>query len=223
MQARLIDTAAEKVEADALILPILEGQTQVPKEAAGRAETADLARATTEGIGLSNFDSGSLKTRHENAVAPIESLSIIGLDGDKAASAAVKDAIVLAETTNRIREWVNTPANAFTPSVFADKVKEATKATGLDVKVLDMDDMRRLKMGALLAVARGSDEPAKLIILRYGGGRKSGPMLALVGKGITFDSGGISIKPSLNMEKMKSDMGGRAAGGGAHAPSSQRK
>jgi len=187
----------------------------LPKEVAGRAETADLARATTEGIGLSNFDSGSLKTRHENAVAPIESLSIIGLDGDKAASAAVKDAIVLAETTNRIREWVNTPANAFTPSVFADKVKEATKATGLDVKVLDMDDMRRLKMGALLAVARGSDEPAKLIILRYGGGRKSGPMLALVGKGITFDSGGISIKPSLNMEKMKSDMGGGAAVVGA--------
>ena len=299
MKARLVQTAAETVEADALILPILEGQTQLPKEAvaldkklkgaieqllkdrefrgkfmelvpihnlntlpsrwtvlvgvgrveqldmvrlrnalqaagrtlrrrghrrlalvlpkevAARAETADLARAATEGIGLSNFDAGSLKTRHDNAVAPVESLTILGLNGDRAASAAVKDAIVLTEATNRIREWVNTPANAFTPSMFADKVKEATRATGLDAKVLDMDDMRRLKMGALLAVARGSDEPAKMIILRYAGGRKGGPTLALVGKGITFDSGGISIKPSLNMEKMKSDMGGGAAVVGA--------
>jgi len=70
-------------------------------------------------------------------------------------------------------------------------------------------------MGALLAVAQGSDEPAKMIVIRYSGGRKGGPMLALVGKGITFDSGGISIKPAQNMEKMKSDMGGGAAVVGA--------
>jgi len=299
MQARLVETAAEKAEADALILPILEGETQVPKEAVAldkklkgaieqvlkdrefrgkfmelapihnldtlpsrwtvlvgvgkieqldmvrlrnalqaagrtlrrrghrrlavvlpravvaRAEPADLAPAATEGIGLSNFDAGSLKTRHEHAITPIESLTIIGLDGDKAASAAVKDGMVLTEATNRIRDWVNAPANAFTPSVFAEKVKEAIKGTGLDVKVLDMDEMRRMKMGALLAVARGSDEPAKMIVLRYAKGRKGGPTLALVGKGITFDSGGISIKPSLNMEKMKSDMGGGAAVVGA--------
>jgi len=299
MQARLVDTAAEKVEADALLLPIFEGQTAVPKEAvaldkklkgaveqllkdrefrgkfmelapihnlstlpsrwtvlvgigkvdqldmvrlrnalqaagrtlrrrghrrlavvlpkevAARAGAAELARAATEGIGLSNFDAGSLKTRPEHAVTPIESLAIIGLDGDKTASAAVKDAIVLAEATNRIRDWVNTPANVFTPTVFAETVKAAIKGSGLDVKVLDMDDMRRLKMGALLAVARGSDEPARMIVLRYSGGRKGSPTLALVGKGITFDSGGISIKPSLNMEKMKSDMGGGAAVVGA--------
>src|SRR5256712_10329540 len=195
----------------------------LPKEVAARAEIADLARAATEGIGLSNFDSGSLKTRHENAVAPIESLTIIGLDGDRAASAAVKDAIVLAEATNRIREWLNTPANASTPSIFADKVKEAPRATGLDVKVLDMDDMRRLKMGALLAVPGGSDEPAKMIIVRYAGGRKGGPLLALVGKGITFDSGRISIKPAQNLEMMKSDMGGGAAVVGAMLAIAQLK
>jgi leucyl aminopeptidase len=96
-----------------------------------------------------------------------------------------------------------------------EKVKDAVKGTGLDLKVLEVDDMRRLKMGALLAVARGSDEPAKIIVLRYSGGRKGGPTLALVGKGITFDSGGISIKPAQNMEMMKSDMGGGAAVVGA--------
>jgi leucyl aminopeptidase len=94
-------------------------------------------------------------------------------------------------------------------------VKEAVKGTGLDLKVLEVDDMRRLKMGALLAVARGSDEPAKMIVLRYSSGPKGGPTLALVGKGITFDSGGISIKPAQNMEMMKSDMGGGAAVVGA--------
>ncbi len=299
MQARLLTTAPEKVEADALILPIFQGQSKLPPEAVGldkklkgaitrlladrefrgkfmelvpvhnlntlpskwtvlvgvgksdeldmvrlrnalqaagrvlrkrghrrvtvilpkdvaaRASAADVARAVTEGIGLSNFDIGSLKTRHEQAVTLISTLSIVGLDGDKAASAAVKDAIVLSDATNRIREWVNAPANTFTPTVFVERVKEAVKGTGLDLKVLEVDDMRRLKMGALLAVARGSDEPAKMMVLRYTGGRKGGPMLALVGKGITFDSGGISIKPAQNMEMMKSDMGGGAAVVGA--------
>jgi leucyl aminopeptidase len=299
MQTRLLNTTPEKVEADALILPILEGQSAVPPEATaldkklkgaiqqllkagefrgkfmelvplhnldnlpstwtvlvglgklehldmvrlrnalqaagrtlrkrghrrvavilpkgvvGKVGSADLVRAVTEGIGLSNFDIGSLKTRHTQATTQIDALSIIGLDGDKTAPAAIKDAVALTDATNRIREWVNAPANAFTPAVFADKVKEAAKGTGLDLKVLEVDDMRRLKMGALLAVARGSDEPAKMIVLRYNGGRKNGPMLALVGKGITFDSGGISIKPAQNMEMMKSDMGGGAAVVGA--------
>src|ERR1700730_2109029 len=303
MQARLLTTAPEKAEADAVILPIFEGQSKLPPEAvtldkklkgaitqlladrefrgkfmelvpvhnlntlpskwtvlagvgkpeeldmvrlrnalqaagrvlrkrghrrvavilpqpvAARGSAGDVARAVTEGIGLSNFDVGSLKTRHEHAVTQISALSIVGLDGDKAATAAVKDAIVLSDATNRIREWVNAPANAFTPTVFAEKVREAVKGTRLDLKVLEVDDMRRLKMGALLAVARGSDEPAKMIVLRYSGGRKGGPkgapMLGLVGKGITFYSGGISIKPAQNMEMMKSDMGGGAAVVGA--------
>ncbi|TMG26752.1 MAG: leucyl aminopeptidase [Chloroflexi bacterium] len=299
MQARLLNTAAEKAEADALIVPIFEGQSTVPPEAqaldktlkgaigqllkdrefrgkfmelmpvhnlntvaskwtvlvgvgkpdqldmvrlrnvlqaagrilrkrghrqvaivlpkavAARASAADLARAATEGVGLSNFDVGSLKTHHDHAVTQIDSLGIIGLNSDKSAAQALKDAVALTDATNRIREWVNAPANAFTPGVFADQVKESVKGTGLDLKVLDMDDMRRLKMGALLAVARGSDEPAKMIILRYSGGRRGGPLLALVGKGITFDSGGISIKPAQNMEMMKSDMGGGAAVVGA--------
>jgi leucyl aminopeptidase len=181
----------------------------------GKGGAADLARAVTEGIGLSNFEIGSLKTREVNATTRIDALSIIGLDGGKVAPAAVREALALTEATNLIREWVNAPANAFTPAVFAEKVKEAVKGTGLDLKVLEVDDMRRLKMGALLAVARGSEEPAKMLVLRHNGGPKKGPLLALVGKGITFDSGGISIKPAQHMEMMKSDMGGGAAVVGA--------
>ena len=295
MQARLVDTAPEKVEADALILPVFEGEKAVPSEVAAldrklkgtiadllkgdgfkgkfmelvpvhnlssvpsrwtvlagvgkrdqldmvrlrnvlqaasrtlrrrgnktiavivpndvarRGSGADVARAITEGVGLGNFEARSLKSKPDVEKGRISQLEIVGLNCERTAGPAVKDGLALSEATNRVREWVNLPANAFTPTVFVEKVKEATRGSGLDVKILEMDDMRRLKMGALLAVARGSDEPAKMIVLRYSGGKKGGPMLALVGKGITFDSGGISIKPAQNMEMMKSDMGGGAA------------
>ncbi len=187
----------------------------VPEAVAGRGSGADVARAVTEGIGLGNFEAASLRTNPDGTAGRINALEIIGLNGDKGAAPAVKEALALSEATNRVREWVNLPANAFTPTVFTEKVKEAIKGSGLDLKILELDDMRRLKMGALLAVARGSEEPAKMIVLRYGGGKKGGPLLALVGKGITFDSGGISIKPAQNMEMMKSDMGGGAAVVGA--------
>ncbi|HET9849187.1 MAG TPA: leucyl aminopeptidase [Candidatus Dormibacteraeota bacterium] len=187
----------------------------LPKELADSADAADLARASAEGIALGNFDIGALKTRHEDAVTTIDAVNIIGLDGEKSLAGALGDAVALADATNLVREWVNAPANTFTPSVFVEKVRAAVKGTGLDLEVLEPDDIRRLKMGAFMAVARGSDEPAKMIVLRYQGGRKGGPMLALVGKGITFDSGGISIKPAQNMEMMKSDMGGGAAVVGA--------
>ena len=195
----------------------------LPKEVASRVDAADLARASTEGVALGNFDIGSLKTRHEDAVTVIEDLGILGLDSEKRSAEAVTDGLALADATNQVREWVNAPANAFTPTAFADKVKAAIKGTGLDLDVLELEEIRRLKMGAFLAVARGSDEPPKLIVLRYKGGRKSGPTLALIGKGITFDSGGISIKPAANMEMMKSDMGGGAAVVGAMLAIAQLK
>jgi len=146
----------------------------VPKDVARRGIGADLARAVTEGIGLSNFEAASLKTRPDGTAGRIERLEIIGL-GETVVGPAVRQALTLTEATNRVREWVNLPANAFTPTIFVEKVKEAVKGSGLDLKVLEMDEMRRLKMGALLAVARGSDEPAKMIVLRYGGGKKGGP------------------------------------------------
>ena len=187
----------------------------LPKEVAGTTDAADLARASTEGVALGNFDIGLLKTRHEDAQTTVDELRVIGLDSEKRAADALEDGLGLAEATNRVREWVNAPANTFTPSIFVDKVRAAVKGTGVDLEVLELEDIRRLKMGAFLAVARGSDEPAKMIVLRYKGGRKGEPMLALIGKGITFDSGGISIKPAQNMEMMKSDMGGGAAVVGA--------
>ncbi|MBN1862236.1 MAG: leucyl aminopeptidase [Dehalococcoidales bacterium] len=118
---------------------------------------------------------------------------------------------VLAEATNLARDMANEPANYMTPAIMAEKAKELAADCGLKCQVLEPAEMRKLGMGALLGVAQGSREPPRLIVLRYRGSGSAGVDLALVGKGITFDSGGISIKPSEKMSEMKGDMAGGAA------------
>jgi leucyl aminopeptidase len=117
---------------------------------------------------------------------------------------------VIAEAQNYARDLANEPANRMTPTVLAEHAREAAAAAGLECEVLDRDRMRQLGMGALLGVAQGSAEPPALIVLRYPGGEGQAH-LGLVGKAVTFDTGGISIKPSDGMEKMKYDMSGGAA------------
>jgi leucyl aminopeptidase len=117
----------------------------------------------------------------------------------------------VAEATNDARDLVNEPGNTLTPTELARRAKELTRGVSVRCQVLGPPELRRLRAGALLGVARGSQEPARLIVLEYREGRRGGPHLGLVGKGITFDSGGISIKPAENMEAMKGDMAGAAA------------
>jgi len=118
---------------------------------------------------------------------------------------------VLAEATNLARDMVNEPANLMTPTHMAETAVRLAKTYGLEVKVLDREEMQELGMGALLGVAQGSRQPPKFIVLHYKGGNSTEIDVALVGKGITFDSGGISIKPSEGMAEMKGDMAGGAA------------
>jgi len=109
------------------------------------------------------------------------------------------------------RECANRPANHCTPSFLAAQARDLAKAHGLKVEVLERKDVEQLGMGALLAVAQGSHEPLRFIVLRYQGGRRNQAPLVLVGKGITFDTGGISIKPAADMDEMKFDMSGAAS------------
>jgi len=118
---------------------------------------------------------------------------------------------VLAEATNLARDMINEPANYMTPSNMAKTAARLAKSYGLKLEVLERGQMRKLGMGALLGVTQGSQQPPKFIVLRYRGVASSQVDLALVGKGITFDSGGISIKPSEGMGEMKGDMAGGAA------------
>jgi len=118
---------------------------------------------------------------------------------------------VLAEATKLARDMVNEPSNYMTPPHMAETAANLAKAYGLELEVLEREQMRELGMGALLGVTQGSRQPPKFIVLHYRGGDSTQIGLALVGKGITFDSGGISIKPSEGLQEMKGDMAGGAA------------
>ena len=132
---------------------------------------------------------------------------------DKAAlEAAFAEGVILGESQNFARTLVNEPGNKMTPTILSRRAMQMAEEVGLNCRNFSTDMLHELKMGAFWSVSQGSAEPPALIVLRYEPkGVKDGPVLGLVGKGITFDSGGISIKPSDNMEKMKYDMAGGAA------------
>jgi len=124
---------------------------------------------------------------------------------------AIDKRSLIAEASNLARSMVNEPANYMTPSRMAEIAREIANKHDLELKVFETQDMEKMGMGALLGVAKGSNQPPKLIILSYKGDEGSDKALGLVGKGVTFDSGGISIKPSEGMGEMKDDMAGAAA------------
>ena len=168
----------------------------------------DFASAAVEGAVLGNFEPDRYKTGDDK-----KSLDTFIVAGDTPGlEQAVERGKVLAESQNFAREMVNEPANLLTPLGMADGAKKMAAGFGLECEVLDRDAMQKLGMGSLLGVAIGSAEPPVLIVLRYRPSNTQGKAhLGLVGKGVTFDTGGISIKPADGMEKMKYDMAGGAA------------
>ena len=124
---------------------------------------------------------------------------------------AIHEGRAIADGMKLARDLGNLPGNLCTPAYLAEQATEIGKQYGLKITVLEKDDMQKLGMGALLSVARGSRQPPKLIVLEYHGGKEGEPPVALVGKGLTFDAGGISIKPAANMDEMKYDMCGGAS------------
>ncbi|UCC60457.1 MAG: leucyl aminopeptidase [Dehalococcoidia bacterium] len=118
---------------------------------------------------------------------------------------------VLADATNFARDMINEPGNYMTPSDMVEVARGVASEWGLEFRVIEKEEMEQLGMGALLGVAQGSKQPPKFIIISYRGGGDGSSTLGLIGKGLTFDSGGISIKPSESMDEMKGDMAGGAA------------
>jgi leucyl aminopeptidase len=174
-----------------------------------------LLQATSEGVVLAEHDIGRLKSSPSD-LARVSDVRLVApelpAETRQAAAAAVERGAILGACTNFARELGNEPANVLTPTVFADRARTAAEGTTLSVEILDEDRIAALRMGLLLGVARGSAEPPRVIVLRHDPpDAPAAPVLALVGKGITFDTGGISIKPADGMEKMKVDMAGGAA------------
>jgi leucyl aminopeptidase len=177
---------------------------------------AHTTQAIVEGLVLADFDAAQYKTGDE-ALPHLRELKVV-LDGGvphdarEAASDAAERGRILGESCNVARMLANEPGNTLTPRVFADRAVEIAAGAQLGIEVLDERQIAELGMGLLLGVARGSSEPPRLIVLRHTPALAlATPVLGLVGKGITFDSGGISIKPAEGMERMKDDMAGGAA------------
>jgi leucyl aminopeptidase len=157
------------------------------------------------------FRPDELKSRKDKATRQLRRLAVNTADADTA-NRAISDGSAIAGGVELARTLGNLPGNICTPSYLADQARKLGKAhKKLKVSVLGEAAMEKLGMGSLLSVSRGSREPARLISLEYSGGRKGDRPVALVGKGVTFDSGGISIKPSPAMDEMKFDMCGAAS------------
>jgi leucyl aminopeptidase len=174
-----------------------------------------LVQAATEGIVLAQLDLG----RHKSAppeLPPVADVRLVAPElapqARADAATAVERGAVLGSCTNLARDLANEPANLLTPTILAERARAAAEGTTLAVEVLNEERIAALRMGLLLGVSRGSVEPPRVIVLRHDPpDAPAAPVLALVGKGVTFDSGGISIKPADGMEKMKVDMAGGAA------------
>jgi leucyl aminopeptidase len=174
-------------------------------------DAVEAGEAAAEGGLMATFDPSPYRSKREINPDAVRSVTLIaGASDVKAVGQGVARGLVLGEAANLARELVNTPSNDMTPSHLAERAKAIAKKHGLKITVLDRPDMKKLGMGSFLSVAAGSDEPPKMIALEYRGAPKSKTVLGLVGKGITFDTGGISLKPALDMDAMKGDMAGGA-------------
>jgi len=181
----------------------------------GEYPQVKVAQAVAEGGFYANYEADAYKTRDKEG-REVENLLLVTEEAEPGKTdQGMRRGTVVGEATNLARTLANEPANILTPSQFAARALEAAEKFALHVEILERDQMEKLGMNALLAVSRGSDEPPKLIILRIKGqenvGGHSTPVYAFVGKGVTFDSGGLSIKPAEKMEEMKADMAGGAA------------
>jgi len=171
----------------------------------------EAVRAIVEGAFVGNFDPDYYRSDRKDQ--KIDSLTILasGNSDQAALEKAAKEAEIIGESQNFTRDLVNEPSNRMTPTILADRAKKMSDEVGLKCEVFGADKIKEMKMGAFWSVAQGSDEPPALIVMKYEpAGAPEKPVLGLVGKGITFDTGGISIKPADGMEKMKYDMAGGA-------------
>ncbi len=176
-------------------------------------DAAQQVQAEAEGTLLGTYTFRKYKHSDDNSNGRgISTVAIVTNDSHADAfDAAIARAAALAEATNFARDLINEPPNVLTPTELAHRASAMAASFGLECEILDRPRMQELGMGGLLGVSQGSAEPPKFIILRYRGAPQRSGGLALVGKGITFDTGGISIKPAAGMDDMKGDMSGAAA------------
>lgn len=165
-----------------------------------------ISRILAETLIMSDYSFDDYKSDRKSHELKTVLLKGLSFDQD-----ALDEGEILGKSNVFARSLTNMPANALTPTKLANMVVEYGQTCGFDVEIKDLDEIKQLNMDAFLSVSKGSSEPPKLIIMRYNGNEKSDKRLGLVGKGLTYDSGGLSIKPTASMVNMKDDMGGASA------------
>jgi leucyl aminopeptidase len=206
--------AARKLGHVAVVLP-----EPIPFDADAAVENA------AEGAIMATFNASPYRSNANDKPHAVTAVTLVVENASSAKSLqrAADRGVVLGEAANAVREMVNLPSNDMTPTHLAQRSREFAKKYGLKVTVLDRAEMKRLGMGSMLSVAAGAEQPPKVIALEYRGDKSSKTTLGLIGKGITFDTGGISLKPALDMDAMKGDMAGGATVIGAMAAIAQLK
>ncbi len=200
--------ALEKAGAALAAKYLTSGEDTLALDAAG-LDAAALA-AVLLGLRLRGWRHDVYRTRlKDDQKVSLKEVVVLGAPAGAEAAWQVEQA--LADGVEFTRELVSEPANVIYPESFVARCKKRFKGTGIEIEVLDEAAMRALGMGALLGVSQGSARPAQLLVLKWLGGKKSVKPTVFVGKGVTFDTGGISIKPAAGMEDMKWDMGGAGA------------
>jgi leucyl aminopeptidase len=215
--------AAEKLGGTAAARLQTSGEKIAVIDLNGLGYDADAAARVGLGAALRSWRYDRYRTKlKENQKATLDEVVVVG-GGPGAGERYAQRWAAVVEGVSLTRELVTEPANIIYPETFVERVRKSLDGTGVELEVLDRAAMEKLGMGALLGVAQGSVREARLLILRWNGGAKGGQPTAFVGKGVTFDTGGISIKPAAGMEAMKWDMGGAGAVVGAMKALALRK
>jgi leucyl aminopeptidase len=207
--------AAEKLGGSAVSRLLTSGETKAVIDVSGSGFDADASARLALAAALRSWRYDQYRTKLKDKQKPTLNEVVIVGAGVGAAKRYEERWAPVYEGVSLTRELVTEPANIIYPESFVQRVRASLDGTGVEVEVLDRAAMEKLGMGALLGVAQGSSREARLLILRWNGGGKGGQPTAFVGKGVTFDTGGISIKPAAGMEAMKWDMGGAGAVAGA--------
>ena len=201
---------------------LCSGEKAIALDLSASRLSAEEAAAVLLGLRLRSwrYDAYRTKLKDDQKVTLSRVVAFGGPDGIEA---AWDDAAALADGVELTRELVTEPANIIYPESFVERCRARYEGTGLEIVVLDVDAMTELGMGALLGVGQGSERPSRMLAMKWMGGEKGARPTAFVGKGVTFDTGGISLKPGAGMEDMKWDMGGAGAVAGAMLTFAKRK
>lgn len=208
-KAKLSESVLEKAAAAVVAKLLTGGETAVTLRLDGETGAEGAARAAL-GVRLAAYRFDQYRTKLAEDKRPSLSTVSIAVDDAAAAKSAWKNWVSVAEGVDLARELLNQPPNILNPETYAKKIEGLSKS-GLEIEILDEAQMLKLGMHSLLGVGQGSEFESHIAIMKWNGGKKGDKPLVFVGKGLTFDAGGISLKPGAGMDEMKGDMGGSAA------------